>query len=136
GAVLFSAQLGDRLAAEGEAIVHGSSHNGNPACCAAALATLDIMERDGLGERWRGVGDYFIESLRAQSSLPGLGVVRGLGLMLFAGLCDEAATAANQTQVMAICEAMQRQGVLVYPAPGGIMFMPAFVITHDQIDSV
>ena len=136
GAVLFSAQIGDCLATEGEAIIHGSSHNGNPACCAAALAALDIMERDGLVERSRELGHYFIASLRSQSSLPGLGLIRGLGLMLFAGLCDEAGTAANQTQVLAISEAMQREGVLVYPAPGGIMFLPALVITHRQIDAV
>jgi adenosylmethionine-8-amino-7-oxononanoate aminotransferase/SAM-dependent methyltransferase len=136
GAVLFSAEIGERLADARTGIIHGSSHNGNPACCAAALATLDVLERDGLVDRSRDLGAYFLERLHAQAGTPGLGPLRGLGLMIFAGLCDENGSVANLTQVLAICESMQRRGVLVYPTEGGIMFYPPFVIQREQIDAV
>src|SRR5215831_12974251 len=61
---------------------HGSTFGGNPVACAAALATLDLLE-EGLIENAREVGDHLLEGLWAlQARHPGLvSDVRGLGLM-------------------------------------------------------
>jgi adenosylmethionine-8-amino-7-oxononanoate aminotransferase/SAM-dependent methyltransferase len=136
GAVVFSTEIAQRLVDAKTGIVHGSSHNGNPACCSAALATLNILQRDGLVDRARDMGTFFVERLRENAGVPGLGSVRGVGLMIFAGLRDDDGSAANLVQVLAICEELQRRGVLVHPALDGVMFFPPFVITHDQIDMI
>jgi putrescine aminotransferase len=136
GAVVFSTEIGQRLADAKTGIVHGSSHNGNPACCAAALATLDILEREGLVDRSRDLGAFFLQRLREHAGTPGLGSVRGMGLMVFAGLRDEDGGAANLLQVLAVCEELQARRVLAHPALDGVMFYPPFVIRRDQIDTI
>src|SRR5262249_24916157 len=43
GAVLFSAEIGESLIKQGANLFHGSTNNGHPACCAAALANIRLM---------------------------------------------------------------------------------------------
>ena len=62
---------------------HGSTFGGNPVSCAAALATIEVMEREGLAERAARVGAGIQERLsESVSRQPGVAEVRGLGLML------------------------------------------------------
>jgi acetylornithine aminotransferase len=62
---------------------HGSTFGGNPLCCAAALATLSIIEEERLMENAVRIGD-FIRSTFAQrlSGLRGVREIRGKGLMI------------------------------------------------------
>ncbi len=57
----------------------GTTFGGNPLACAAALAVLEVMERDQLIEAARIQGKYLMEGLMA---IPGLQNVRGRGLMV------------------------------------------------------
>ena len=60
---------------------HGSTYGGNPVCCAAALATIDVLEPllPQIGE----VGEYMLEKLRGlQKKHKVIGDVRGVGLMI------------------------------------------------------
>jgi putrescine aminotransferase len=60
----------------------GLTYNNHPACCAAALANLDIIEREGLVENSRDVGAYLLESLRqAMGDHPLVAEIRGLGML-------------------------------------------------------
>jgi len=62
---------------------HGTTFGGNPVACAAAIATLAVIEEDGLLENARVVGSYALERLRAaREKYPCIGDVRGLGLMI------------------------------------------------------
>jgi len=61
---------------------HGFTYSGHPACCAAALANLDVIERDGLVEHAADVGAYLHEQLHARlGGFDSVGEIRGLGLM-------------------------------------------------------
>ncbi|HXV10926.1 MAG TPA: acetylornithine transaminase [Burkholderiales bacterium] len=62
---------------------HGSTFGGNPLCCAAALATLSIIEEERLMENAVRIGD-FIRSALAQrlAGLRGIREIRGKGLMI------------------------------------------------------
>lgn len=61
---------------------HGGTFGGNPVACAAANATIKIME-DGALENCAKMGDYFKAKLKAlQAKYPVIAEVRGLGLML------------------------------------------------------
>lgn len=57
----------------------GTTFGGNHLACTAALAVLDVMEREELVQNAAEVGDYLIEHLRA---IPGVSQVRGRGLMI------------------------------------------------------
>jgi len=60
----------------------GLTYNNHPACCAAGLANLDIIEREGLVENARVVGSYLLEQLRKHfGDSPIAGDVRGVGML-------------------------------------------------------
>jgi 4-aminobutyrate aminotransferase len=65
-----------------EAGSHGSTFAGNPVCCAAALATLDLVE-DGLAANARTMGKKLLDGLNAlKVKHDAIGDVRGVGLMI------------------------------------------------------
>ena len=59
----------------------GTTFGGNHLGCVAAIAALDVMEREGLVENAARVGEYLIEKLHAMQ-IPGLKEIRGKGLMI------------------------------------------------------
>jgi 4-aminobutyrate aminotransferase len=62
---------------------HGGTYGGNVVACAAANATLDVIEDEGLVDNARVRGERFLAGLRAVAArYPSVGDVRGLGLML------------------------------------------------------
>ncbi|HEU5204531.1 MAG TPA: aspartate aminotransferase family protein, partial [Candidatus Limnocylindrales bacterium] len=62
---------------------HGGTYGGNVVACAAALATLDVIEEEGLLANARERGAQFLAGLRRlAASHQSIGDVRGLGLML------------------------------------------------------
>lgn len=61
----------------------GGTYSGNPVACAAALAVLDIYEREDLAARSQAIGKTVMDRfLRLQERFPALGEVRGLGGMV------------------------------------------------------
>jgi len=62
---------------------HGGTYGGNVVACAAALATLDVIEDEGLVANAHQRGREFLDGLRRLAAgRPAVGDVRGLGLML------------------------------------------------------
>jgi acetylornithine/N-succinyldiaminopimelate aminotransferase len=57
----------------------GTTFGGNHLACAAALAVLEVIEKENLMEHARTLGVYLMDSLKSQASLPD---VRGRGLMI------------------------------------------------------
>jgi acetylornithine/LysW-gamma-L-lysine aminotransferase len=107
--------------------VHGSTFGGNPLACAAALATLRIIEEEGLVSRSAVLGDYFLEQLQAIES-PLIRDVRGLGLMIGLEL---------KIRAMPIVKALARRGVQVLTAgPTVLRLLPPLVITREELDEV
>jgi 4-aminobutyrate aminotransferase len=68
---------------------HGSTFGGNPVACAAALATLDVLEEEGCYERARVLGRRALTRLQAAATrCPAVIDVRGVGLMIGLELRD------------------------------------------------
>jgi predicted acetylornithine/succinylornithine family transaminase len=100
---------------------HATTFGGGPVQCAAALATLDVIEEEGLLERAVVAG----ESLRR--GLDELGEVRGRGLMVALDL--------GRPVAQAIADGALARGVLVNPvSPTAIRLTPPLVITDAEID--
>jgi 4-aminobutyrate aminotransferase len=71
---------------------HASTFGGNPISLAAALATMDVLEREGIDNAER-VGEFILERLRGwKSTHPLVGDVRGRGLMIGIELVKDKAT--------------------------------------------
>ena len=64
------------------------THEKNPITCAAGLATLEVIEEEGLLERSRNLGEQVVAKLAAaQETLPAIAQVRGAGLLIGVELC-------------------------------------------------
>lgn len=67
---------------DGLPLMFGLTYNNHPTCCAAALANLDIIEREGLVANAKAVGAYLLERLQdAFGRSPIVGEIRGQGLL-------------------------------------------------------
>jgi 4-aminobutyrate aminotransferase/(S)-3-amino-2-methylpropionate transaminase len=97
----------------------GGTYGGNPVAAAAALAVLDLIERDGLLDRANVVGDAMMGRLRAlEERHPQVGEVRGRGAMCAMELVEDPATKeplVADTMNRIAREALER-GVIVLTA--------------------
>ena len=115
---------------------HGNTYGGNPICCAAALATIDLVERDYMSNA-ASVGAYFMDRLREwQSRCPMIGEVRGQGLMigmeLIAGSGDK--TPAKQLCDDLVTRAYHNGLLLLSCGVSTVRFMPPLLITRADVD--
>lgn len=104
---------------------HASTFGGGPVPCAAALATLDVIEREGLVERSAEAGR--VVKARLEEIVGSRAEVRGLGLMIGIDF--------GKPLARPIAEAAFERGVLVNDAtPTTVRLVPPLVITDDQLD--
>ena len=108
---------------------HGSTYGGNPLSCAAALATIDLIE-DGLIENAERVGSFLLDGLRGmQARRPLIKQVRGLGLMIGIQFQDH-------DTMIAVEQAAFRRGLLVLGAGDDVVRMcPPLVFRTDQAET-
>src|SRR3989441_5776150 len=121
--------LGPRVMESGRITrgIHGSSFGGNPLACAAALATLDILEREALSERAAALGSFAFERLRSLH-IPLIREVRGKGLLLGIELSRRA---------QPFLEMLFERGILALPAGSSVIrLLPPLVITEEQLERV
>jgi acetylornithine aminotransferase len=105
---------------------HGSTFGGNPVACAAALAVLDTIERDGLLAHVTAVGEHLTASL-SQISHPLLAGVRGAGLWRAVVLTAELAPDVEL--------AARRAGFLVNAVqPDAIRLAPPLILSVGEAD--
>ena len=115
---------------------HGNTFGGNPLCCAAALATLDLVEREYAANA-AAVGEYFIARLRElQARYPCIGDVRGKGLMIGMELVTDP---TSRAPARALCEAVltraYHQGLLLLSCGlSTVRFIPPLMINRAHVD--
>jgi 4-aminobutyrate aminotransferase len=113
---------------------HGSTFGGNPVACAAALATMQLIE-DGLIKNAGEVGSYLKEKLaKLRSVHPCISDVRGLGLMIGVAFADGNGKpdAKFRDQVMSQCF---EQGLLLLSCGDStIRFCPALIVKRAEVD--
>lgn len=100
----IAAGLPDRMP-----LSHGFTYSGHPVCCAAALANLDIIERDRLVENARDVGAYLLERMRELERYDSVGEVRGMGLMVGIELVADKATKKGFAEPHKACERVEHE---------------------------
>jgi acetylornithine/N-succinyldiaminopimelate aminotransferase len=107
---------------------HGSTFGGNPVSCAAALAVLETIEREGLLDHVRAVGAMLADGITAMDH-PLLAGVRGTGLWRAAVL--------TQPKAAAVQAAAQDAGFLVNAVqPDAVRLAPPLVVTTAQVQAL
>ncbi|MGK7223857.1 acetylornithine transaminase [Kocuria flava] len=110
---------------------HGTTFGGNPPATAAGLATVLIIEEDGLLANAREVGALLGEGLAA---VPGVSAVRQHGLLIGADL--EVPEGVQVPWAPAVVEAARRAGFLVNaPGPRTLRLAPPLILTPEQARS-
>jgi len=106
---------------------HSSTFGGNPLVCAAASATLDVIQEENLPKRASELGGLFKEGLqRLQQKYRVVREIRGLGLMLAMDL------RFNVKDVL--LEAVNRGAIFLYSGRTTLRFLPPLVIEKQQVD--
>jgi 4-aminobutyrate aminotransferase len=116
---------------------HASTFGGNPVSCAAALATLDLIE-GGLIENAAAMGRCLQDGLRIlMDRHEPIGDVRGRGLMIGFELVKDRQTKERAPDFRnGMVQACFRRGLLVLPAgPSAIRLSPPLLLRRPQVDS-
>jgi 4-aminobutyrate aminotransferase len=115
---------------------HGSTFGGNPVSCAAALATLDIVE--GLLPHVRAMGDRMLAGMRRlQERYPVIGNVRGRGLMIGVEFVKDPATREPHPELVErLTELAFRKGLLLLGAGKSVIRLaPPLVLDEYDVDT-
>jgi 4-aminobutyrate aminotransferase len=116
---------------------HASTFGGNPVCIAAALATLDIIEREAM-KNAAEVGRHILDRISEwPKQHPMVGDVRGRGLMIGVEIvADQKSKAAAGKQRDHIVELAFERGLLFLGAgETALRIAPPLVVTRDQADA-
>ncbi|MFT7610206.1 MAG: putrescine aminotransferase [Candidatus Aldehydirespiratoraceae bacterium] len=128
GGVLCSRKVCDMLEADPDYIFrHGYTYGGHPAACAAALANIDIIEREGLVARASYVGDRLTAGFDALIADGILEDYRGQGAVWAARL-------PNNADSIVVRDAMVDAGVIVRGVADSMLFCPPLMIEDADID--
>ena len=113
-----------------------ATFGGLPACCAAALANIEIIEREKLAERATSMGEYFSEKAQTLYEHPMVGDIRGIGLMRAIELVKDKKTKEELTpnECNLLGTKLREAGLLTRLDGGRIRFAPPLIITKDDVD--
>ncbi len=112
---------------------HGYTYSGHATACAAAMANLDILEREDLLGRVRALEPVLAREMGRLLAAPLVGEVRTVGLTAAVELTD-AALAGGPSVIEAVVNAARHHGVLTRVLRGrALQVSPAFVITEAEL---
>ena len=117
---------------------HGGTYGGNAVACAAALATLEVIDDEGLVERSRRLGERLLAGLRERAAgRDSVAEVRGRGLMLAIEFADGPGLVPRPDLAKALlAAAMARNLMLLTCGTYGqaVRIIPPLVTTDDEVE--
>ncbi|MBI4875275.1 MAG: aspartate aminotransferase family protein [Acidobacteria bacterium] len=116
-----------------------STHTGNPVCCAAALASIDLVLRENLADNARHTGDMLHRRLRElQSRFPRIGSVDGKGLVAGVACVKPGSKEPDGDLAWDVVRRCIEKGVLLFSpvglGGGTVKICPPLVITEEAIE--
>ena len=119
---------------------HGYTYSGHPVGCAIALATLDVIEREGLVERSATLGRRLLERLAPIADHPNVGEIRGLGLLagieFVADRSQKTRFEPDQAVSKQLREALLERGLYTRVLSNVICLAPPLIATEAEIDRI
>jgi 4-aminobutyrate aminotransferase len=113
---------------------HASTFGGNPVCIAASLATMDVLEREGVSNAAR-VGEFILERVRGwKQSHPLVGDVRGRGLMIGIELVKDKMTREPAAELRNRIEtlAFERGLIILGCGETSIRLCPPLIVSEQE----
>ncbi len=113
---------------------HGYTYSGHPLATAAAVATMDVYEQEGLFERSKELAPYFEQAVHSLKGLPHVIDIRNLGLMCGVELSPAAGHPGKRAyETFLKC---YEKGVLVRSAGDTIALTPPLIATREHVDQI
>ena len=135
---IFDAFLGKP--SEGKTFFHGHTYTGNPLACAAALASLDLFEKNKLLQRVEKKSRELAAMLEPLNALPHVGDVRQKGFMVGLELVADKATKKpfdpSRRLGHEICHRLRKHGVLLRPLADTIVLMPPLAMEPEDLRTI
>jgi adenosylmethionine-8-amino-7-oxononanoate aminotransferase len=134
GGVIVSERVAEPFwrAPGGPMFRHGPTYSAHATCCAAALANIALLERDGLIERGRELEGVLIDALRPFAEHPAVAEVRGgVGLLGAVALTDETLE-QRPGAITRIVMAAREDGVLVRPLGRAVAVSPPLTVDTEH----
>ena len=116
---------------------HGGTYGGNAVSCAAAAATIRVIREEGLVENSARMGAHLLDGLREiQERHPGVGDVRGIGLMVAAEFSTAQGEPDAGTAKAVRVKCLEKDLMLLTCGPYGniVRWIPPLIVTREQID--
>jgi adenosylmethionine-8-amino-7-oxononanoate aminotransferase len=133
---IFEAFLGPPE--EGRTFFHGHTYTGNPLGAAAALATLDIFDRENVVDGLPAKVEQLAAGLRRLEGLAAVGEIRqyslAVGIELVADRGNRTPFPPAERRGMRVCRRAREKGVFLRPLGDVIVLMPPLSVTLDEID--
>ncbi|MHB8891935.1 MAG: aminotransferase family protein [Candidatus Limnocylindrales bacterium] len=126
---------------------HGLTYQNHPTACAAALAVIGIIEREGLVENAATQGAYLESKLREMvAGLPIVGELRGMGLLWGMELVTDQATKARFDPALRVGGKVHARGLanglVIYQSGGSayasdeVFISPSLIVQRDDVDEI
>jgi adenosylmethionine-8-amino-7-oxononanoate transaminase len=135
---IFDAFLGEPW--EGKTFFHGHTYTGNPLACAAAIASLDLFEKNRIVDGVAAKSGELGEMLDGLRSLKHVGGIRQKGFMVGIELVEEKESRKSfdpKRRVGAeVCRRIRRHGVILRPLGDVIVIMPPLAMGLDDLKTI
>jgi 4-aminobutyrate aminotransferase len=115
---------------------HGTTFGGNPVCCAAALATLDVVEHDLMANAATQGKRLLAGARRLADRHPVIGDIRGMGLMIGVELVKDRTTREPASKLVrdVVLQAFSRGLLLLGAGRSSLRLAPPLIIDAVDID--
>ncbi len=139
-ATIVSDEIYEVLSQPGDMFLHGMTYSGHPACCAAALANIAILEREDICGHVRKVGPEFESGLKELEKHDIVGEVRGshfmMGIEFVRDKTSKEAFDAEDNIGWLVAKHAQERGLIVRPLGSMAVLSPCLVLDSKQVREV
>ncbi len=124
-------------APEPESWMHGYTYSGHATACAVGLRNVEIIEREGLVENSRVLGEQLLKGLEALTEFPQVVVARGKGLLCAIEIVkDKTSRTPDLPTTNALMGAAMNAGLRTRAVGNALAFSPPLTITPAEVDSI
>lgn len=122
------------------AFLHSHSYTGNPLACAAALATIKILEEEQVITRNQELIQHMTSVTQGFEQHPHVAEVRQTGMVLAIEMIKNKSTKEpypwQERRGLKVYQHALKQGALLRPLGNVVYFMPPYIITKEQIQTL
>lgn len=125
---------------EQKTFFHGHTYTGNPLACAAAIANLDVFQKEQTIKKLAPKIKFLAHQLEQFKRLPHVGDIRQKGFMVGIELIKDKQGRKEylwqERMGMKVCDRVRRDGVILRPLGNVIVLMPPLSITKAELEKI